>query len=195
MPKDRFGEEEAGGRKHRGGGWLAHFAGLGLHHEGGGKHFGHFGHRIFDHGDLRYVILGLIAGKPSYGYELIKTIEEKLGGAYAPSPGIVYPTLTMLEEMGFAAVGTGEGGKKLYSITPPGRAFLEANKAILDSIFARMQQAARLHRRSQAPAILRGIQNLKFSMKLKTANGNLSDEQIKKIADALDEAAKKIEQC
>src|SRR6201996_2992580 len=90
----------------------------GFHHGGErhhGRHRGFGGHvhdrdfgggggreRHFDNGELRFVILQLIADKPSYGYEIIKAIEERLAGAYAPSPGVVYPTLTMLEEEGYA---------------------------------------------------------------------------------------------
>ncbi len=65
---------------------------------------GRGGGRIFGHGGLRFVLLQLIADKPSHGYELIKSIEERLGGTYSPSPGIVYPTLTLLEEMGYVSV-------------------------------------------------------------------------------------------
>src|ERR1700757_1823367 len=77
------------------------------------------GMRMFGAGDLRYVILQLISEKPSHGYEIIKSIEEKLGGAYAPSPGVIYPMLTMLEEMGHATVVT-DGPRKLYTITEEG---------------------------------------------------------------------------
>jgi hypothetical protein len=72
--------------------------------------------RLFASGDLRFLLLELIAEKPRHGYELIKAIEEKLGGAYSPSPGVIYPMLTLLEETGLATV-TNEGTRKLYSIT------------------------------------------------------------------------------
>src|ERR1700691_948695 len=84
-----------------------------------GHRHGHWrgmrGGRFFDHGDLRFLILKLIADKPRHGYELIKAIEEQFGGAYSPSPGVIYPTLTMLEELGYAVV-TAEGNKKAYTI-------------------------------------------------------------------------------
>ena len=88
--------------------------------------------RVFDQGDLRFVLLGLIAEKPRHGYEIIKEIEDRLGGAYSPSPGVIYPTLTLLEELGYASV-TEDGGKKLYAITPEGEAALAANKAAVDA--------------------------------------------------------------
>src|SRR6478609_2677148 len=98
---------------------------LGGHYRGGGRG-GRLG-RFFDHGDLRYVLLHLIAEKPRHGYELIKAIEEQFGGAYSPSPGVVYPALTLLEELGYLTVSTGESAKKLHEITAEGRAFLDAN--------------------------------------------------------------------
>ena len=95
--------------------------------------------RFFGAGDLRYVILQLISEKPSHGYEIIKSIQERLGGMYAPSPGVVYPMLTMLEEMGYATVVT-EGARKLYTITEEGSKALAENKAQVDALFARMDQ-------------------------------------------------------
>src|SRR5262245_10959736 len=83
--------------------------------------------RVFEQGDLRLVVLGLIAEKPRHGYEVIKAIEEQVGGAYAPSPGVVYPTLQMLEELGHVALSSEEGGKKLYAVTDAGRTFLREN--------------------------------------------------------------------
>src|SRR3954471_15540195 len=103
---------------------------------GGGRHHARRGRRshgrIFDHGDLRFVILQLIADGPKHGYEIIKAIEDKLGGAYSPSPGVVYPTLTLLEELGYVTVSAGDG-KKLYTITAEGAAHLTANQATVDA--------------------------------------------------------------
>src|ERR1700710_3114058 len=86
--------------------------------------------RFFAHGDLRLVILHLIAEKPRHGYEIIKAIEERVGGAYSPSPGTVYPTLTLLEELGHVTVTPGEGTKRLHTITPEGQSFLDGNRSI-----------------------------------------------------------------
>ena len=98
--------------------------------------------RFFAHGDLRLVILHLIAERPRHGYDIIKAIEERVGGTYSPSPGVIYPTLTLLEEQGFVTVAAEEGGRKLHAITEEGRAFLEANRRTL---------ATDPHRRSCAP--------------------------------------------
>src|ERR1700683_5570027 len=121
--------------------------------EGYGPRFAHgfFGHRhwharggagarrVFDHGDLRFLVLKLIADKPRHGYELMKAIEEELGGAYSPSPGVIYPTLTMLEDLGYTAVAA-EGNKKLYTITAEGTAFLAANQAQVDAVLGRLKE-------------------------------------------------------
>src|SRR5271154_3207307 len=80
--------------------------------------------RMFDGGELRLVLLKLIADKPRHGYDLIRAIEELTGGAYAPSPGIVYPTLTMLNEMGLIEEPLADGARKQFAITPEGTAHL-----------------------------------------------------------------------
>ena len=161
--------------------------------EGGFEHRGRRGRggRFFDQGDLRLVILALLAEQPRHGYELIKEIEERLGGAYAPSPGVVYPTLTWLEELGYAALAEGDGPKKLYSATPEGLEYLERNRAQVDGLFARMGQAGA--RGDFAPRILRAMGNVKMALRLRLASGSLTSEQVDKIASALDAAALEIE--
>ena len=89
--------------------------------------------RMFDQGDLRLVILQLISEKPRYGYDIIKAIEEKLSGLYSPSPGVVYPTLTFLEEAGYATAAT-EGNKKVYAITDSGLTYLNENRDTVETI-------------------------------------------------------------
>ncbi|MDI1365632.1 MAG: PadR family transcriptional regulator [bacterium] len=162
-------------------------------HEGRGPHGrgGRMG-RFFDHGDLRFVVLKLIAEQPSHGYELIKAVETAAGGAYTPSPGVIYPTLTLLEELGYITVSEAGGGKKLHTITPEGEAFLEANAQPVKGLFARMAEAAA---RSAAfsPQILRARENLKTALRLKLTAGQLSAEQVEAIAKALDDAAGVIE--
>ena len=96
--------------------------------------FGRGGERLFDAGDVRLVVLKLLAEQPSYGYQLIKTMEQRLGGGYTPSAGVIYPTLTMLEEEGLASASTSEN-KKIYSVTPEGNEYLKANKERIDELF------------------------------------------------------------
>ena len=96
------------------------------------------GGRMFEQGDLKYVILQLLDEKPRHGYEIIKELEERFGGTYSPSPGTVYPTLTMLEDLGYARATPEEGGRRIYEITPEGRAYLGENKSTVDDIFERI---------------------------------------------------------
>ena len=120
------------------------------HGGGGGFGRGGFGGggrggrgRFFGPGDLRLVLLALIEQKPRHGYELIKDLEAKFGGAYAPSPGSVYPTLTLLEELGHVRSSASEGTKRLVEITDEGRRYVAENQAALDSAMSRMAMAAR----------------------------------------------------
>ena len=101
-------------------------------------------------GDLRLIVLALTAEQPRHGYEVIKLIEEKTADWYSPSPGIVYPTLTYLEDVGYLTVQT-EGSKKLYTITDDGRAYLAQNREVADAILTRLarigEKASRVRER------------------------------------------------
>jgi DNA-binding PadR family transcriptional regulator len=134
----------------RDGHWAAGRGGGGRHGHGG---FGGHGRRhgmgdddmmrpgrMLGQGDLKLVALVLIAEQPRHGYDIIKLLEDKTDGWYAPSPGIVYPTLTYLEEAGYAAA-TMDGAKKLYAITEEGRAYLADNRAAADAVIARLDSA------------------------------------------------------
>ena len=162
--------------------------------------FGGFGglyggrERFFDNGQLRLLILSLIAEKPSYGYEIIKAIEERLSGGYAPSPGVIYPTLTLLEEEGLATVTSTEGGKKMYAATEEGKAHLKANQVELKAILGRMQEAGRVFGRRRSPQVMRAIMNFKFALRMRLERGNLTAEQLSKIAEAIDAAARAIDE-
>jgi DNA-binding PadR family transcriptional regulator len=112
--------------------------------------------RVFGHGDLRLVLLALIAEQPRHGYELIRTIEEMFDGTYAPSPGAVYPTLTLLEEMGHAGVEEDSAsGRKRYAITADGKAFLDSNREAVEAVMARMEKTAKAMARLRAPMLVR----------------------------------------
>ena len=148
--------------------------------------------RFFAHGDLRLVILHLIAEKPRHGYELIKAIEERVGGAYSPSPGVIYPTLTLLEELGHVTASAGEA-RKLHEITAEGRVFLEANRPAVDALLARMDEAARLHGGGPAPQVVRAMENLRLALRLRLSRGPLDEDQASAVAAALDAAAAAVE--
>ena len=92
--------------------------------------------RVFGKGDLKYVILDLLQDRPAHGYELIRALEERFRGFYSPSPGSVYPTLQLLEDLGYVSADQRDG-KKVYSITEEGRKFLEENRRAVDDIWGR----------------------------------------------------------
>ena len=145
---------------------------------------------MFGAGDLRYVILQLLSERPSHGYEIIKSIGERVGGNYAPSPGVIYPMLTMLEEMGHATV-VSEGSRKLYSITEEGKQSLEENKATVEAIFQRMDRSKSEGGSGPAQQIERAIANFRMTLRMK--GHSLTTEQIHAITDIIDAAAKQIE--
>lgn len=98
--------------------------------------------RKFSAEDLQLLLLSLLDEKPSHGYELIKALETRTGGFYKPSPGVVYPALTFLEDVGYATVDL-EGNKKRYQLSEAGRAYLDQNRARLEQMVARLQHVAR----------------------------------------------------
>jgi DNA-binding PadR family transcriptional regulator len=125
------------GRRHgRFGHFAGGFGGMGM----GGRAF-RAGRRLAS-GDLQLVLLALLEAQPSHGYELIKALEERSNGFYAPSPGMVYPALTWLEEVGYASVSA-EGAKKLYHITDEGRAYLNENRDAADAMLAQLEHFGR----------------------------------------------------
>jgi DNA-binding PadR family transcriptional regulator len=161
-------------------------------HERGEHPFGRGGRlaRLLEHGDLKMLVLHLINEKPRHGYEIIKAIEDLAGGAYAPSPGVVYPTLTLLEELG-QVESTAEGSRKSFAITPAGAEVLNENKAAVEAILARI---AASQPREQALPVIRAMENLKTALRLKLGGRATSAEAARKIADALDAAARHIEE-
>ena len=136
-----YGRESYGGRWAAGRHRRGRFGGYGF----GGRHGmgGEMGPedlragRMLAQGDLRLIALALIEQEPRHGYEIIKLVEEKTADWYSPSPGIVYPTLTYLEEAGYVTVSS-EGSKKLYAITPEGRVYLDANRDVVDTVLDRL---------------------------------------------------------
>lgn len=108
----------------------------------GGRHRHRPGGKWFESGEMRLVILRLIREKPRHGYEVIKALEESMGGCYTPSAGTVYPTLQLLEDQGYVRI-VEEGGKKVYHITPEGEAYLDQHKDTLSDIGDRIREAMR----------------------------------------------------
>lgn len=148
--------------------------------------------RLFEHGELRLVVLALIAERPRHGYEIIKEIEDRTAGSYGPSPGVIYPTLAMLEELGHATVAEADG-KKRYAITADGRDYLAANQVAVDAALGRMRSVSATHGGGPAPDIVRATENLKLALRLRQGRGPMTEEQVRAIATTLDAAAVAVE--
>jgi DNA-binding PadR family transcriptional regulator len=175
-----------GGRHGRGEGergWSEDGPGFG---RGGGRR------RMFDGGELRLVLLKLIADKPRHGYDLIRAIEERTGGAYAPSPGIVYPTLTLLSEMGLIDEQLAEGARKQFAVTPEGTAHLAEHDAEVVAMLARLDALAAMRERTDAVPIRRAMHNLRSVLMSRLSDG-LDKERMLEATALIDEAARKIE--
>ena len=200
-----------------------------LHHHFFGRHqggrgFGHFGKGFMDGGDfggrafgmgrklasvdLQLLILGLLAEKPRHGYEIIKALDERSKGFYIPSPGMVYPALTYLEEIGHATVET-VGARKLYHITDAGKAHLDSNRSSADALFAqfgrvgeRMDRVRRAMRAEETGEESAAEQERRGSKELQRARRELkaalagkwdsSREEQQRIAEILKRAAAEI---
>ncbi len=154
----------------------------------------HRGGRPFDYGELRLLLLAMIAERPRHGYELIKTIEERFGGSYSPSPGVIYPTLSWLDDMGYARIEAEEAGRKCYRITAEGEAFLVANRAAVDELLSRAGLAGPGGPDPVPAPVVRAMENLKLAMRLRLRRGPLDQTAAETIAAALDAAAQTVEQ-
>jgi len=172
---DDDGESE-GMRGHGRGGW--------------GRGAGGPGGRLLGHGDLKLLLLAMISEKPRHGYDLIRAVGEKFAGAYTPSPGAVYPLLTMLEEQDLIRA-TAEGTKKLYAITQEGEAFLKENEAAVSGILTRIDMMAASYSSQTAPeAVWEAWKTLKQAMNLPRAPW--TDEEANRIRSILEKAARDI---
>jgi len=154
---------------------------------GGGRRGGG---RMFGHGDLKLLLLALIEQQPRHGYELIRMIEEMFHGQYTPSPGAIYPTLAMLEDMGYASVENEAGNRKLYAITNEGRAFLDENRAAVDAANARTEHSARLAAKMAAPLRVRkAMHALKHALLMRMS---WDKSEAERVAAILERAASEI---
>ena len=149
--------------------------------------------RMFESGELRLVLLKLIADQPRHGYELIRAIEELTGGDYAPSPGIVYPTLTMLEDMGLIAEQKSKESKKIFEATADGRAHLDENGDEVEALMDRLEEHGERRTRSHRPEMGRAISNLMAALRVRIARDGWNEDLLNEVVDIIDEAARKIE--
>lgn len=159
----------------------------------GGMRGGHRrgGGRMFGHGDLRLLLLALIEQQPRHGYELIRTIEEMFNGQYTPSPGAIYPTLTMLEEIGHAEVQPEAGGRKRYAITAEGRAFLDENRPAVEAVMEQTRHSARMAARAAMPEnVHKAMHALKHALLMRGTDWTKAEGQ--RVAKILERAASEI---
>jgi DNA-binding PadR family transcriptional regulator len=150
--------------------------------------------RVFDAGELRLVLLKLIADQPRHGYDLIRAVEDMTHGTYAPSPGVVYPTLTMLQDMGLIEEAKGEGARKAFQVTAEGKDHLAENEEQVDALLERLKDLGSDERKAGGAPIKRAIGNLLSALWHRATREDSDEGTLHKIAAILDEAAQKIEQ-
>jgi DNA-binding PadR family transcriptional regulator len=149
--------------------------------------------RMFESGELRLVLLKLIADEPRHGYDLIRAIEDLTGGEYAPSPGVVYPTLTLLQDMGLIEEAPGDRPRKPFQVTEEGRNHLEERSEEVAALIERLKDLAPTERQTAGPAIGRAIKNLMTALSHRIGRDGLNEDLLHEIAGILDEAAQKVE--
>ncbi len=187
-----------GGRHamHRGGRGFGHGFGHGFgggRRGGGGRGERGERRRMFDGGELRLVLLKLIADEPRHGYDLIRHIEELTSGSYAPSPGVIYPTLTMLDDMGLIEAQQSDSAKKLFAITDAGRTELESNSEIVEAALARLTAVGEETQRTDSASVRRAMGNLRQVLMNRLGDRDLDGDTLHDIVALIDEAAQKIE--
>ena len=149
--------------------------------------------RRFDAGELRLVLLKLIADQPRHGYDLIRAIEEMTHGSYAPSPGVVYPTLTMLQDMGLIEEAAADGPKKPFAATADGRAHLDERAEEVERLMERLSDLGEGRRKASGAPIGRAVKNLLAALWGRATREDMDEERLHEIAAILDEAAQRIE--
>ena len=147
---------------------------------------------MFDGGELRLVLLKLIAETPRHGYDLIRAIEERTAGGYAPSPGVVYPTLTLLTDMGLIIERPAEGSRKLFEATADGVAHLAEQADVIDALFKRLDALSEMQERTDVVPVRRAMQNLRTVLQNRLGEG-LDEDKVHAAVALIDEAAGKIE--
>ena len=166
--------------------------------EGPGRGFGPGGRRgprggrMFEKGDLKYVILDLLAEKPSHGYEVIQTLEEKFRGLYSPSPGSVYPTLQLLEDLGYVSVEERDG-KKVYSVTDEGRKFLGENRKSVDDIWGRVGGGWDPEMASEMHEIRHEMMGLGKRFGREMHGGRLDRDKLRRVREVISSSVRQIE--
>jgi DNA-binding PadR family transcriptional regulator len=158
---------------------------------GGGRGRGR--RRVLDSGELRLVLLKLIADQSRHGYDLIRAVEEMTHGDYAPSPGVVYPSLTMLQDMGLIDEVKAEGSRKAFEITADGKDHLAGKEEEIEALFERLKDLGSDQRKAGGAPIKRSIANLLSALWHRATREDADEGTLHKIAAILDEAAQKVE--
>ena len=149
--------------------------------------------RLFERGDLKFVILRLVSTEPMHGYQVMQALEEEAGPWYKPSPGSVYPTLQMLEDEGLVR-SEAQGGKKVYEITDEGRAYLEENGDLVDKIFDRVGAFADGFFKKESRELTGAFSRLAQTVLETTFTGKPDPESVQKMVDVLDRARVEIDE-
>ncbi len=148
--------------------------------------------RVFGKGDLKYVILDLLQDRPAHGYELIRALEERFRGFYSPSPGSVYPTLQLLEGMGYVSA-TQRDGKKVYSITDEGREFLKQNRRSIEDIWGRADEGWDPELAAEMREIWREVGGLGRLFGGELRAGRVDPEKLRRVREVISRTAREVE--
>ena len=155
-----------------------------------GRERGDRGPRVFAPGDLKLLLLAMLSEKPGHGYDLIRQIEAEFDGGYSPSPGVIYPTLTFLEESELIS-GEVHGSKKLYSVTDAGRQSLVDQAIALDGVRTRIEVSKRSMRvHDRPPEIHEAVHNLRHALQIHA--GRWNPAEIERVRTLLNDTAKAI---
>jgi len=149
--------------------------------------------RFFDSAELRLILLKLIGDQPRHGYDLIGAIDGLTGGNYVPSPGVIYPALSMLEDQNHIQAVASEGSRKAFSITAEGQSELAANAEKVEALFARLRALAATRDSIDSAPIRRAMENLRTALRNRLGGGDVAKDTLHDIAAILDEAAQRIE--
>ncbi len=162
-------------------------------HRHGGMRLGGGRRRVFDASELRLVLLHFINIQPQHGYDLIRAIEDHSGGSYAPSPGVVYPALSMLEDLGHISAQQEENGKKAFSITSDGKTALNTDAHDIPPLLQRLESLANEHGRLNPAPVKRAMEGIKTALRNRMTQADANDQTALDIAAIIDEATQKIE--
>lgn len=161
---------------------------------GGGRGFGGRRGKLYDGDELRLLVLALLADAPQHGYQIIRAFAERSGGAYQPSPGVLYPLLVMLSEMELVVeVDTAGGKRRLFAISDLGRAEIEGKGEQIEALFARLKALAAQAERTDGAPVRRAVHNLRAAVMERLGREGAGEDLPFEVARIIDEATQKIE--